>query len=154
MPDELVQKTEDQVPKRVRRAHPAADVGETSDVTAITVKSEWFLFLRQVPVWERERIAEEIRSIDIASHDGFRKLQQLLIAEVAAGNIPASFTKEIDPLMKNIFASITVERAESDREKASPLHTLIEKFSVERRSIAPVTPSYAVIEAEKEKVSG
>jgi len=131
------------LPVKAKRTPPAAmDVADNEERAAITKGSTWFLFLRQVPVWERQRISEEIMAIDVNSHEGFRQLQQLLLAEVAAGTLPSSFIREIDALLKNIFASVVVQSQPKDAGAANPLHTLIEKFSVERRTISQVAPAY------------
>lgn len=141
------------LPAKRGRAQPAtSDLSEDEKLATLS-KSNWFLFLRQVPVWERERISEEIRSIDITGHDGFKKLQQLLLAEFAAGNIPPEFVKEIDPLLKNIFASIVVE-AQSKADGGNSVKALVERFTIERKQLLQVAPAYSgdVLDASRVKI--
>lgn len=145
--------SEETLPTRKRGTHKAIDDLNGEERLATLGKSSWFLFLRQVPVWERERIAEEIRQIDVNAHDGFRKLQQLLLAEVAAGNIPPEFVKDVDPIIKNIFASIVVE-SQQKGEGGNSVKALVERFTIERKQLLQVTPSYGgdVISAEPVKI--
>jgi hypothetical protein len=136
-----------------RGVHEALKDISDEERLEVSRRSNWFLFLRQVPVWERERIAEEIRALDLSAHDGFRNLQKLLLAEVAAGNVPPDFVKDVDPIIKNIFASIVME-AQSKGEGQSGVKALVERFTFERKQLMQVAPAYSgnVIDAPKLKV--
>lgn len=141
---------------RERKTQNAMEVDNPGDLAALTSKSEWFLFLRQVPAWERERMAEEIRNIPLDTHEGFRLLNQFFLAEVAAGNLPATFLEALAPAMKNIFASIVVEETAKAEKSGTGIRELVTKLTLERReTLSAFEPAYHGAEApERVKLLG
>jgi hypothetical protein len=126
-------------------------VDNPSDLAQLTAKSDWFLFLRQVPTWERERMAEEIRKIPLDTHEGFRQLNQFFLAEVTAGNLPAKFLNDLAPILKNLFASIVMERAEVNDKAGNGIRELVTKLTVERReTLTGFAPAYSGLEVVPE----
>jgi hypothetical protein len=116
----------------------------------------WEKYLAIVPTWERERIATLLRDLEFKTQEDFRKLNLLLAAEVASGALPPDFIKSIDPLLKNIFASLVIE-GQASSSSMGGLRAFTERLTYERKQISPVTPVYAgptvtVIEGEKVKV--